>query len=121
MTAREGGQTSDVELARRPPNAQQLDGYPSFADFIARDCDAAIYRKFGHLSARNLLYLQSELHSLEQDLRALDAEDTADITDKDAQKAAREWRYFSDAMNPRAQQHRQLQAQIQVKLKEYRR
>ena len=44
-----------------------LKGYPSLAAFIASDKDKStvIYRRFDRLSARNLLYLQSELAELE--------------------------------------------------------
>ena len=52
-----------------------------------------IYRKYAHMSARNLLYLQSELHELDEQLRQLDKEDAKDIDDEEPQKAAREWRY----------------------------
>ena len=122
MNVRAAPATTDVELARNlPTSPPHLDGYPSFAHFIARDGDAAIYRRFSHLSARNLLYLQSELHSLDDRLRILDAEDASDITNEEAPKAAREWRYLSDDANPRARLHREIHEQFRVKLKEYRR
>lgn len=98
----------------------RLDGYPSFAQFIARDGDAAIFRKYAHLSARNLLYLQSELHELDVQLRQLDREDAKDIDNEEAQKAAREWGHYCDPNNDRARQHRILQEKIKVMLKEYR-
>ena len=113
----------DFELAH-PSNSlarpARLDGYPSFAHFIARDADAAIYRKYAHLSARNLLYLQSELHELEQRLQRLDEEDAKHIDDERAQKAARYWKHYSDPDNARACQHKILQEKIRLKLKEYR-
>ena len=112
---------SDVELAyfqSAPP--ARLEGYPSFAQFIARDGDAAIFRKYAHLSARSLLYLQSELHELDEQLRQLDREDAKDVENEEPQKAAREWRYYSDRDNGRASQHRVLQGKIKLKLKEYR-
>ena len=105
-------------LSTAPP--ARLEGYPSFAQFIARDVDATIYRKYARLSARNLLYLQSELHELEEQLRQLDKEDAKDIDDEEAQKAAREWKHYSDPQNGRASQHRVLQEIIRLKLKEYR-
>ena len=108
--------TAGIELSPPP----RLEGYPSFAEFIARDGDAAIYRKFGHLSARNLLYLQSELHELEDRLQELDREDVRRVADDEAQKAARAWSHFSDAGNTRAKSHRDLQATIRAKLQEYR-
>ena len=98
----------------------RLEGFPSFALFIARDGDAAIFRKYAQLSARNLLYLQSELHELEQQLLQLDREDAKDIDNEEARAAAREWRYYSDPGNIRAGQHRVLQEKIGLKLNEYR-
>ncbi len=112
---------NDVELGNpstAPP--ARLEGYPSFAQFIARDGDAAIYRKYAHLSARNILYFQSELHELESKLWQLDRDDAKDIDNEDAQKAARAWRHYSDSKNSRACQHRDLQKEIRLKLKEYR-
>ena len=88
--------------------------------FIARDGDAAIYCKYTSLSARNLLYLQSELHEWEEQLRQLGREDAKDIDIEEAQKAAREWRHYSDPPNVRACQHRVLQEKIRFKLEEYR-
>lgn len=111
----------DVELAAGSSSSpRRLDGYPSFAEFIAQDGDAAIYRKFSHLSARNLLYLQSELHNLEGRLQQLDEEDAKGLENEDAQKAVRDWRHFSDPRNVRAQEHSELQEQIRGKIKEYR-
>ena len=111
----------DTKLANHiPPHSHsRLEGYPSFADFITQ-YDAAIFRKYGHLSARNLLYLQSELHELEAELQALDWEDVKNVGDQDAQKAARSWKYYSDEQNTRAKKHRKLQDSIREKIREYR-
>ena len=117
---------TDVELAPSsvptdiPP--PYLPGLPSFAAFVASDADAAIYRKYECLSARNLLYLQSELHELEQQLQELDARDVRDknIRDQEAQKIARRWNYYSQDGGDRATEHRNLQEKIRVKIKEYR-
>lgn len=121
------GQDVDLELESRPRRqSTRLQGYPSFAHFISRDGDAAIYRKFSHLSARSLLYLQSELHELEERLQLLDAEDGKDLENEEdldnqqVQKAARNWDYYSDQTNGRACQHRALQKEIKAKIKEYR-
>lgn len=107
----------DIELA--PPHPRKrLVGYPSFAHFIAKDKDAAIFRKFQHLSARSLLYQQSYLHELEGQLRSLDEED-AECSSKEAQRIARNWEYYSNGSG-RAAQHRELQQKIKVAIKEYR-
>ena len=50
-------------------------GYASFAAFIASDPELAIYRRFQHLSARNILYLQSELVEAEKQLAEFDKDD----------------------------------------------
>ncbi|KAL8650993.1 MAG: hypothetical protein Q9210_003499 [Variospora velana] len=115
----------DIELAQ--PGApvvsstSSLPGFPSFADFIAADADAAIYRKYERLSARNLLYLQSALHELEGKLEELDAEDVKEREshDQEAQKRARKWHHYARDDNVRAREHRQLQEEIEVKLKAY--
>ena len=102
------------------PSRELLDGYPTFARFIARDRDAAIYRRFENLSARNLLYLQSELHDLEQQLQDLDRDDAKDIDNSDAQRAARCWKAFSEGEEGTIKRQRRLQEAIRSKLKEYR-
>ena len=53
-------------------------------------------------------------------MQQLDREDAKDIGNDEAQKAAREWRYYSDPGNERALQHRSLQGKIRPKLDEYR-
>ena len=60
--------------------AQLPPGFPRFADFIAQDNDKSttIYRKFERLSARNLLYLESELSDLEAQLELRDREASGD-------------------------------------------
>jgi hypothetical protein len=52
-----------------------LEGFPSLAQFINEDHDAAIFRTFGELGARNLLYLQSNVNDLSIQLKKLDEED----------------------------------------------
>ena len=66
---------SDVDLEAMSAAPRYLEGYPTFAEFIAKDKDAAIYRRFENLRARNLLYLQDELHELERKLEELDEKD----------------------------------------------
>ncbi|PMD33927.1 hypothetical protein L207DRAFT_589478 [Hyaloscypha variabilis F] len=95
-----------------------LKGYPTFSAFIARDQDAAIYRKYESLSARNLLYMSSEIHELEGQLKALDEADFKSACFV-AEGAARKWEHYSTGEHPKIQEHRELQARIRVKLKEY--
>lgn len=113
-------QNVDIELANVENPPERLVGYPTFADFIARDKDAAIYRKFEGLSARSLLYQQSELHELEKRLADSDREDAKNIDDVQAQEAAVKWESFSTQSCEQAQNRRELQTKIKMKLREYR-
>ncbi len=99
-------------------------GYPSFAGFINSDCDksTAIYRRFGRLSARNLLYLQSELVELEARQDALDTEYLhGTLEDK---KSARNWqtlkRKAAEPGNTGDKDRVELLEEIRKKIKEYR-
>lgn len=98
----------------------RLEGYPAFAAFIAKDKNAATYSSFERLSARNLLYLQSELRNLERQLEQLDGKDAEDIGDLDAQKAARLWTQYDKDPNEQARRRRNLQRIIRKKIREYR-
>jgi hypothetical protein len=50
-------------------------GYPRTAAFIDSDSDTVLFRKFGVLRARSLLYKEVELTALETQLEELDKED----------------------------------------------
>lgn len=99
-------------------------GYPSLAAFIASDCDrsTAIYRRFDRLSARNLLYIQSELVELEARQDAFDAEDLrGTLEDKDS---ARNWqtlkRRAAHSGNLGEKERLEVVVDIRKKLREYR-
>ena len=100
-----------------------IHGYPSLAAFIASDPghSTAIYRRFDFLSARNLLYLQSELVELEGQLRAFDQEDLQKA-DCDENDIARDWKVFEEkARDPASTEKKRLELAIRIrkKLKEY--
>ena len=115
----QSAQGIDIELAAAG-NTAVLEGYPSLAEFIAKDRDAAIYHRFERLSARSLLYQQSELHDLERQLDELDQSEAKDIDDDEARKAAVSWKHYSTDQSLSARRRRGLQAKIKRKLKEYR-
>lgn len=111
---------------------QYPEGYAQYAAFIASDPDKSttIYRRFKRLSARNLLYLESEVAELEQQLDVLDIS-ASDIVDKAARReatnGAQDWTHLRDqfysnerAVKARAKQHIELIMRIREKLKEYR-
>ncbi|KAL8748864.1 MAG: hypothetical protein Q9184_007047, partial [Pyrenodesmia sp. 2 TL-2023] len=55
----------DIELGQPGAlSAPRLPGFPSFADFIAADVDAAIYRKYERLSAHKALILENQVLNL---------------------------------------------------------
>ena len=113
-------QIEEHRLNKLKGRTAQLEGYPTFATFIARDRDAAIYRSFKGLSARSLLHQQSELHDLERRLEELDSKDTEDIENERAQKASVCWGNFSVDTSQEAEERRKLHAEIREKLKNYR-
>ena len=100
-----------------------VEGYPSLAAFIASDCDksTSIYRRFDRLSARNLLYLQSELMELEAQQDQLDAEDLRGSLEY--KKSARNWQYLrhraSTIDNVREKERLRVVKEIREKIKEY--
>ena len=113
---------ANIEMLTLPnqPRRRHLEGFPSFSHFIAGDRQEAIYRRFGSLSARNLLYQQSELHRLEHQLELYDAEDAQDLDDVAAQQRARQWESVATDDSDNARLRRELQLKIKSRVKEYR-
>jgi hypothetical protein len=101
-----------------------VSGYPSLAAFIASDPDhsTAIYRRFDRLSARNLLYLQAELVTLE---RQQDEFDNQDLNSEglDAKEKARDWEKLlakaESGSDDEAQKRVTIAKAIREKIKEY--
>ncbi|RMY42907.1 hypothetical protein D0865_11633 [Hortaea werneckii] len=54
---------------------EYLPGFEEVAAFISTEDEGGMYRRFRRLAARNLLYMQSELASLEDKLRRMDQGD----------------------------------------------
>ena len=72
-----GGQSSSFShpvFAKKAPPAPDLkqgQAYPDIDDFLATDKDNMIYRRFAHLHAQRLLYIQAIINRLEKDLDSL--------------------------------------------------
>ncbi|KAJ4289533.1 hypothetical protein N0V90_010862 [Kalmusia sp. IMI 367209] len=62
----------------RVQDPERLEGIPLLSSFIASDEDAAIFRGFTRLGARNLLHLQNHLNELETKLDDLDKHDVSE-------------------------------------------
>lgn len=102
----------------------ELSGFPSLAKFIASDRDRTtlIYKRFDHLAARNLLYLQSELAELQSKQQRFDREDN--VADLATKQCARNYTEFmkaaKDLGNEKQKQRKELMLEIRETMKEYR-
>jgi len=110
------------DMDKEGMHIRYVTGYASLAAFIASDPDhnTAIYCRFGELSARNLLYLQSELAELKARQDELDQEDfRGDLDDK---RRAKDWKVLrdrADSGDTKARERLDLVHNIRSKLKEY--
>ncbi|KAL2845201.1 hypothetical protein BJY01DRAFT_214391 [Aspergillus pseudoustus] len=105
---------------------QYVKGFPSLAQFISRDYDHStfIFKRFDELSARNLLYLQSEL----ADLQALqDQYDREDVKASwEEKEGRRDWDKFKSKASssgngkfPEDEKRMELALKIRAALREY--
>jgi len=106
------------------PPSHRREGFADVARWITLDPDneTLIYRKFDELAARNLLYLQSELLVLENQLNELDVRDALS-EDMDLKDAARTWETMMhryETSNEETRVRMDLIMRIRTKLKEYR-
>jgi hypothetical protein len=67
------------------------DGYPKLAALLAKEHEYMIVRKFNRLNARNLLYYQSELTAVEEQLGLLDSQ----LSNDGATDELRSWPTFA--------------------------
>ena len=92
-------------------------GYPKMADFVGLEPQLAIFKRFGSLNAENLLYMQAEIASLEEDLSLIVASDASTSNDKANRNYASSWRTLQEAGEQSAQWRKRMQ--IRERLKEY--
>jgi hypothetical protein len=85
-------------------------GYPRLASYINSDPNFAMYRRFGYLHNRVLLYRQDELCVLQERLETLDEED------EEADPKVLKCRERDDENSPK---RKDLIAEIDVKMREY--
>jgi hypothetical protein len=109
----------------------RLIGFPTLADLIASDPDrtTAIFKRFDRLSARNLLYLQSELAELQAEQDEFDREDFLE-RDEDCSNrnplmtnlCARDWGEFKSYAEIDEKQRKRMGLVLRIRetLKEYR-
>ncbi|KAJ5219698.1 hypothetical protein N7468_008902 [Penicillium chermesinum] len=81
-------------------------GYPELAAFMKTDAEISMFRRFDYLHLRELLYLQEELTSLEEQLQKFDASEPTEINNMSRRRDNNEER-------------KKLMSQIRVLLVEY--
>jgi hypothetical protein len=89
-------------------------GYPRTAVFTNSDADSSLFRRFGDLYARTLLYKQAELTELEERLAKIDQDDS--------QEQGSRWKVGHSIHikgGRRNEIRRDLMIEIKEKLKEY--
>jgi hypothetical protein len=119
----------DEEIELGETKVQCLEGFSEFSEFISSDGSLSLYRRFGTLGARNLLYLQAELHLLESQLRALDNNDSKVVSQPTNNRekelvddAARSWESFqaqAQARDSRQVKKMEVVLKIRTVMKEY--
>ncbi|KPI44703.1 uncharacterized protein AB675_8532 [Cyphellophora attinorum] len=112
-------------------SAQHLDrglGFAGLSGFMSSDKERSgfVFRRFSSLAARDILYMQSELLDLEQQLERLDKEDATGGSEE--RRMAKNWQQLCDRSDtsaagrpgqPSATRRRNLILEIREKLKEY--
>lgn len=102
---------------------RRTEGFADVARWVALDPDGetSVYRKFGELRARSLLYKQCRLADLERRLREADQHD-AETDDMEVKDAARTWETLvrqCEAGSEHARARMQLIEDMEVALKSY--
>jgi hypothetical protein len=121
----------DVELATGRQQAAisheprpYVRGFPSLAAFMSDNAcsESFVFQRFDRLSARNLLYLQSELAELEKQMDEFDAQDAQPPYDLQARRCARSWEDFERVKGHDAKQQERWALMIKIRdtLREYR-
>ncbi|EXL72739.1 hypothetical protein FOPG_11793 [Fusarium oxysporum f. sp. conglutinans race 2 54008] len=98
-------------------------GFSALSSWIVSDKDQEllVLRRFGEISARNLLYLQCELLNIEGRLKAWNKQ-VEDSNDTALEQAAETWEMMVEqagAGKPEAKEMLELVNQLRVKIKEY--
>jgi hypothetical protein len=88
------------------------EGYPRLAAYIDSDVDNTLFRRFGILHARTLLYKQAEITELEKQLLELDQKD---------ENTSNDWKLHSHINLARGDNkvRKELMDKIELKMKEY--
>ncbi|KAK5046545.1 hypothetical protein LTR84_008348 [Exophiala bonariae] len=104
---------------------EYISGYQGLARFMVRDKDRSpcIFRTFDRLAVRNLLYLQSELLSIEHRLEALDHADIR--ASMDVKACLRDWNTMKveeadESIRCQIEERAQLVQKLKMAMRDYR-
>jgi hypothetical protein len=95
-----------------------VEGYPRLACHMNAHPSSSIFRRFGSLNYRNLLYLQAELAQLEEQLLRVEQEDKVSNVGKAAQYS-KNWYWLSYSAQDGYPKQLLTVQRIQEKLKQY--
>ena len=115
----------DIELAGMVKECvvSHADGYPAIGEFVSADpnSESFVFRKFNTLSARKMLYLQSELIELERQQLELDREAFLS-DDHELHSSMRTWEDFGakDQCHAGVRKRKELADEMDLKLERYR-
>ena len=117
-------ENKDIEKDAAQSSEQRPLGFAALSSLMASDGDQEllIFRKFDEISARNLLYMQCELLSIEERLKKCDNK-LSSSGDMDLEEAAETWEVMvKQARDGRAeaQEMMELIKELRLKTKEYR-
>jgi hypothetical protein len=98
-----------------------MDGYDKLATLIGENHEAAIFRRFSVLNAKNLLYLQAELVNLEAELKIITQEDKGSGDEEKKHYPYSLWHLKHSLQLPDRRYHTQWLKVLEIrqKLKEY--
>ncbi|CAG7558295.1 unnamed protein product [Fusarium equiseti] len=116
-------ENEDVEKHAGQTSEQKPLGFAALSSLMASDGDQEllIFRKFDELSARNLLYMQCELLSIEERLKRCDRK-VSSSGNMDLEEAAETWEVMVEqAKDGRAEAKEMMELiqELRVKIKEY--
>lgn len=94
-------------------------GYPKLAEHFGNNPDFASVRRFGALSARNLLYYQAELLELEKELEDIEERDNTNSLYDVTKDRAASWIWLGGKGNLANREQYDLVLRLRVLLQQY--
>ena len=110
---------SSMAVIQSPLSMYRVEGYPRLAGLLSAKPQTAIFRRFGELNVRNLLYLQAELTVMEHELHEITLEDWKSDNPRDRAYCT-QWTCLDESIGDDRNGHQWKQClKIREKLNEY--